>query len=240
MRDAAALIVLGGLAWLAYTYWPPSRVQPAAGAVALPQQARAKEPEALKSATVAASIEAPMPSQTPAPRPSAPSTPPPVKTSSAPPAPAPTNAAVTGPPPSVTTLPGLPPARTPAPQLNTAARPSTPRETPQASSIALAPTIPAPHESPSRRPAETPQQSALTRPAANGPRPVPLKDPLPRIDSILIDRERRLAVIDGQIVGVGAAIGPRVVTGIERDAVILREPSGWSIRVPLRSGGPGI
>jgi hypothetical protein len=62
----------------------------------------------------------------------------------------------------------------------------------------------------------------------------PLRDPLPRVDSILIDQERRLAILDGTIVMVGDAVGPRVVVQIDRDAVVLREPSGLSVRVALR------
>jgi hypothetical protein len=67
-----------------------------------------------------------------------------------------------------------------------------------------------------------------------GTRYVPLKDPLPQVDSILIDQERRLAIIDGVVVGVGDAVGPRSVIQIESDAVDLREPSGLLVRVHLR------
>ena len=67
-----------------------------------------------------------------------------------------------------------------------------------------------------------------------GTRYVPLKDPLPQVDSILVDQERRLAIIDGVVVGVGDAIGPRRVSQIESDAVDLREPSGLLVRVHLR------
>jgi hypothetical protein len=55
------------------------------------------------------------------------------------------------------------------------------------------------------------------------------------VDSILIDQDRRLAVLDGTIVTIGDAVGPRVVVQIERDAVSLREPSGWIVRIPARS-----
>jgi hypothetical protein len=64
---------------------------------------------------------------------------------------------------------------------------------------------------------------------------MPLKDPLPRLDSILIDQDRRLAILDGAIVEVGAAVGPRVVVQIDRNAVILREPSGHVVRVTMRA-----
>lgn len=66
----------------------------------------------------------------------------------------------------------------------------------------------------------------------------PLKEPLPKVDSILVDQERRLAIVEDVVVGVGDAIGPRIVIQIERDGVILREPSGLVVRVPLRSRLP--
>jgi len=62
----------------------------------------------------------------------------------------------------------------------------------------------------------------------------PLTAPLPKVDSILIDQERRLAIINGTIVTIGDAVGPRVVEQIDRDGVVLREPSGLSVRVALR------
>ena len=64
---------------------------------------------------------------------------------------------------------------------------------------------------------------------------VPLNVPLPKVDSILIDQERRLAIIDGTIVTIGDTVGVRVVEQIERDGVVLREPSGLSVRIALRS-----
>jgi predicted amidohydrolase len=57
---------------------------------------------------------------------------------------------------------------------------------------------------------------------------------MPRVDSILIDQERRLAIIDGAIVTIGDVVGPRVVEQIDRNGVVLREPSGLSVRVGLR------
>jgi hypothetical protein len=40
-------------------------------------------------------------------------------------------------------------------------------------------------------------------------------------------------MIEGRIVQVGDAVGPRTVAEIERDFVILREPSGLLVRVGL-------
>jgi len=58
---------------------------------------------------------------------------------------------------------------------------------------------------------------------------------LPKVDSILIDQDRRLAIVDGTIVMIGDAVGPRVVVQIDRDGVVLREPSGVSVRLTLRT-----
>jgi hypothetical protein len=71
-------------------------------------------------------------------------------------------------------------------------------------------------------------------PAPGRPLP-PLEDPLPKVDSILIDQDRRLAIVDGTIVSIGDPVGARVVVQIDRDGVILREPSGLSVRVALRA-----
>jgi hypothetical protein len=75
----------------------------------------------------------------------------------------------------------------------------------------------------------------LTRRHTAGPAaPVPLKDPLPVVNSILVSPERRLAVVDGAIVHEGEAVGPRVLIRIEPGALLLREPSGYEVRVPIR------
>jgi hypothetical protein len=61
-----------------------------------------------------------------------------------------------------------------------------------------------------------------------------LTAPLPVVNSILVAPERRLAVLDGAIVREGDAVGPRVLHRIERHAVVLREPSGHEVRVPIK------
>jgi len=70
--------------------------------------------------------------------------------------------------------------------------------------------------------------------APEKPRPAPLKDPLPTIELILVDQNRRMAVIGGAVVSVGDAVGPRIVAQIEPDFVVLREPSGALVRVSIR------
>jgi hypothetical protein len=70
------------------------------------------------------------------------------------------------------------------------------------------------------------------RPVATGMRP--LRAPLPTVNSILVAPDRRLAVVAGEIVREGDAVGPRTLIRIEPDAVVLREPSGHEVRVPIR------
>jgi hypothetical protein len=67
-------------------------------------------------------------------------------------------------------------------------------------------------------------------------KPVPLTAAVPTVESILVAPDRRVAVVDGQIVTVGDQVGPRMVAGIEQAAVVLQEPSGYQIRVPIRRG----
>jgi hypothetical protein len=42
-------------------------------------------------------------------------------------------------------------------------------------------------------------------------------------------------VIDGAMINVGDAVGRRTVAAIERDTVLLREPSGLIVRASVRS-----
>jgi hypothetical protein len=85
-----------------------------------------------------------------------------------------------------------------------------------------------------RRPQPAPPQPA-GRIADRQPRkPVPLNAPLPVINSILVSPDRRLAVVDGEIVREGQAIGPRLLIRIEPGELVLREPSGHEVRVPIR------
>ncbi|HZB24646.1 MAG TPA: hypothetical protein VE379_00850 [Vicinamibacterales bacterium] len=60
------------------------------------------------------------------------------------------------------------------------------------------------------------------------------RDPLPAVSSILYGNGRRLAILNGRIVGEGDAVGARRIVRIERDAVILRDSAGGVVRVPVR------
>jgi hypothetical protein len=90
--------------------------------------------------------------------------------------------------------------------------------------------------------AGTPAPPSAARPSAPSTeapvdrvRLVPMKEELPGVDSILIDQERRLAVIDGSVVGVGDRVAGRVIVQIDPEAVTLREPSGLLVRASVRS-----
>jgi hypothetical protein len=75
---------------------------------------------------------------------------------------------------------------------------------------------------------------APARSAANQRRAAALTAPLPIVNSILVSPDRRVAVVDGAIVREGEPVGPRVLQRIERDGIVLREPSGHEVRVPIR------
>jgi hypothetical protein len=62
--------------------------------------------------------------------------------------------------------------------------------------------------------------------------------PLPRVDGIAIAGDRRLAILDGSIVGPGDRIAGRTVKRIEVTGVVLREPGGGEVFVAIRSRKP--
>jgi len=98
---------------------------------------------------------------------------------------------------------------------------------------APAPPVPGSLESPaSTTGRKSPSPGPAPAPAVQ--RRVPLSSPLPVVNSILVAPDRRLAVLDGEIVREGDAVGLRVLIRIEPRAVVLREPSGHEIRVPFR------
>jgi hypothetical protein len=49
----------------------------------------------------------------------------------------------------------------------------------------------------------------------------------------MVAPDRRFAMVDGRIVGIGDRVGQRTVTAIEPRVVVFREPSGVQIRVGL-------
>ena len=90
-----------------------------------------------------------------------------------------------------------------------------------------------PVESPAATTGRTPAPDRPA-PAPAAQRPAPLSTPLPVVNSIMVAPDRRLAVLDGEIVREGDSVGARVVIRIERRAVVLREPSGREVTVPIR------
>jgi hypothetical protein len=76
--------------------------------------------------------------------------------------------------------------------------------------------------------------------AAIGRRPVAPRErpPIPSVDGIMIAGSRRLAIVDGTVVAAGDAVGVRAIARIERDGVVLREPSGREIYVAVRPRKP--
>jgi hypothetical protein len=65
-----------------------------------------------------------------------------------------------------------------------------------------------------------------------------MAEPLPRVDGIAISGERRLAILNGTIVGPGDRVGGRVVKRIDRDGVLLIEPGGRDVFVAIRTRKP--
>jgi hypothetical protein len=87
-------------------------------------------------------------------------------------------------------------------------------------------------------------QPAVVPLVPSGPPTVPRTprvsaEPVPSLHSILLGPGRRLAIVNGSIVGEGDTVGRRTVTRIERDAVFLRDAAGAEIKVgvpPLKPG----
>jgi len=66
----------------------------------------------------------------------------------------------------------------------------------------------------------------------------PSLPPLPTVDGIMISGDRRLAIVGGQVVAPGDPVGPRAVARIDRNGVVLREPSGREVYVAIRTRKP--
>lgn len=64
--------------------------------------------------------------------------------------------------------------------------------------------------------------------------PPPASEPLPSVTSILFGANRRLAILNGRILGEGDSVGGRRIVRIERETVVLRDPAGREVRVGVR------
>ena len=225
VRVAAAAVLLAGLGWLAYTVRPPvaapGRASGASGgpAVAAPTTTRGGTPPQVRNAPGES-----IPGATPQ------------GTSGSPEQEEPERSAPSPPAAVASEAPAAPETRIPAPPASFQSRASTAPE----------PVAHPPAPAGIQRAASTagaaaggdPADRATQRRAA--PAVTPLKEPLPAVDSILIDGDRRLAVVAGTVVSVGDRIGSRSVARIEPAFVELREPSGLLVRVPIRWRQQGV
>jgi len=73
----------------------------------------------------------------------------------------------------------------------------------------------------------------IARPVLQAQTPV-----VPVVRTILYSAKRRLAIVDGRIVGVGDAVGDYTVADIQKDAVVFAVPSGGRLRVPVHATAP--
>lgn len=77
------------------------------------------------------------------------------------------------------------------------------------------------------------ESRAVARPVA------PVAEPArPSVRTILFSANRRLAIVDGRIVGIGNAVGAYTVAEIEKDAVVFSAPSGGRVRVFVHATEP--
>jgi hypothetical protein len=95
--------------------------------------------------------------------------------------------------------------------------------------------LPAPAATAGTVAADPPVVPLIPRSAAAERGPVAVApEPLPAVSSILYGSTRRLAILNGTIVGEGDSVGTRRVLRIEREAVVLRDPAGRHVKVAVR------
>jgi hypothetical protein len=242
-RAAAAALVIGTPAFVGYRVWSAQPAQPATTRVVSNLAPRRPQPQATPVAAAKTPVTVAPPVTTP-----------PVA------APVTTTPLVPAPSPSTTAAPIKPvvtaaPKTAPLPPQDTAPKPVPPppiqpavEKVEKKSVTVVEPPARKPVAAPVQKPVDVPPPVQEVRPpapraegvagnsapVASVKRLVPLRDPLPTVESILVSRDRRLAVVGGSIVKVGDTVGPRVVVQIESAAVVLREPSGYEIRIALR------
>jgi hypothetical protein len=126
---------------------------------------------------------------------------------------------------------------TPRPETSAPApeQPAPAHEPPAPEQPAPAPEPPAPEPGAPELPARTAPRAAA--PAAPRIDP-PSLPPLPTVDGIMISGDRRLAIVGGEVVVPGDPVGPRIVARIDRNGVVLREPSGREVYVAIRTRKP--
>jgi hypothetical protein len=82
-------------------------------------------------------------------------------------------------------------------------------------------------------PSSSPEATRIQERAANSEQ----RPATPRVDGIMIAGDRRLAIVDGNVVSVGDFVGPYVVVRIDRDGVVLKQSSGREARIAVRKRG---
>jgi hypothetical protein len=241
VRAAAVLALAAGIGWVAWAAYRAEQDQ-AAARVTPPVVSAARDPlpsapppvrpgtEPVRSMPPPAPVEtAPVPAVPPKVTPGQEIIPPP----------SPTRPPVATGTPPVKDLQLVKPPTPAVPPVSPPAKARPPTDPPATPPL---PTTPAPPLKSQAQPPKIEEVGPLPLPPPAPPPthsarpPAPLKDPLPRVESILIDHNRRLAIIDGRIVTVGDSVGARVVVRIEAGTVVLREPSGLDVSVPLRGG----
>jgi hypothetical protein len=134
-------------------------------------------------------------------------------------------------------------AQSQAPAPSTAPRSDSPRAPVDAQSEAPgAPVATSPPPEPAPAPRPQPRASIGTRGADRsdaGAGPPASGDSLPSVGGVLISGVRKLAVVEGTVVGIGDKVGAHTVAGIEPNAVIFRDAAGRETRVPIRPRGGG-
>jgi len=119
--------------------------------------------------------------------------------------------------------PAIGPSAVPAPTAASVAPPSVPATLPPSDAGGGG------QAKPARAPASRPTGST---------RPAPRLDGL-LVRSILVGADRRLALVDGRIVGTGDRVGSAVVMAIEPRAVVLRAAGGARRTLELARPAPG-
>jgi hypothetical protein len=134
---------------------------------------------------------------------------------------------------------GAPPAPEPPPVVVTQSGAPAPAIQQPDSSAAPVATSPPPEPVPAPRPQPRPSIGTRGADRPDGATVPASPDPLPTVGGVLISADRKLAVVEGAVVGLGDRVGSHTVAGIEPNAVIFRDAAGRETRVPIRprSGG---
>ena len=101
-------------------------------------------------------------------------------------------------------------------------------ETPRASDVSADPV--------SARVGEVPPDATPALPGSGdfvAARPADGQPAPPAISAILLSEGRRLAVVEGRVLGAGQRVGLWELVSVERDAVVLRDASGAELVITL-------